>query len=224
MNSCVKYAKSIIENGARQTTVYDAEVLTAYRETSPKVVAHILPPPLKPAKQPLGGAFPVNYPKTNFSQLYQEAAIFVYAEFNGRPGNYCIGISVDEDMAMAMGRAIHGFPTKMAKIASEKDGNVLSGRLPRHGIDFLSITAALTGQANVADGRKQIDAVYNAVIIVPGPAWLPSMSDWEWIMKTNVGGAILGQKVLIPTMPQQGNGCRIVNTASIAGLVCLNAP
>ncbi len=68
-----------------------------------------------------------------------------------------------------------------------------------------------------------VDLLFNnAGVVIPGPAWLLSLNDWEWIMKSNVWGAIHGEKVFIPIMLKQDTDCHIVNTSSLAGLVALN--
>ncbi len=68
-----------------------------------------------------------------------------------------------------------------------------------------------------------IDLLFNnAGVVVAGPAWLISLNDWEWIMKSNVWGIIHGQKAFIPIMLKQDTECHIVNTSSVAGLLNLN--
>lgn len=162
-NSFVKDAKSIIKNAAKQTTFYDAEILTAYWETLPEIIERVLPPPLKPGKKPFVSAFVANYPRTNFSEPYHESALLVSAEFNGQPGNYCIGLSVDDDMAMALGREIHGFPKKMARIEFTKNGNCVTGSCSRLGIEFIAITAMLNKSTDAVDGKKTIEEFYASV-------------------------------------------------------------
>lgn len=70
---------------------------------------------------------------------------------------------------------------------------------------------------------QHVDLLFNnAGVVVPGPAWLLSLNDWEWIMKVNVWGVIHGEKVFIPIMLKQDTDCHIVNTSSVAGLIDLN--
>jgi len=70
---------------------------------------------------------------------------------------------------------------------------------------------------------EHVDLLFNnAGIAITGPAWLLSLNDWEWIMKTNVWGAVHGEKVFIPIMLKQNTECHIVNTSSVAGLLNLN--
>ena len=68
-----------------------------------------------------------------------------------------------------------------------------------------------------------VDLLFNnAGVVVAGPAWLLSLNDWEWTMKSNVWGIIHGEKVFIPMMLAQDTECHIVNTSSVAGLLHLN--
>jgi len=70
---------------------------------------------------------------------------------------------------------------------------------------------------------QHVDLLFNnAGVVVPGPAWLLSLNDWEWVMKANVWGVIHGQKAFIPIMLKQNTECHIVNTSSVAGLLNMN--
>ncbi len=117
-----------------------AKVLTAVFRTDKTVLARILPRPLRPAKNPLGFAFVAHYPQTNFGTVYSEAALFVQAEHRGRMGMYCLAMPVDDDMAMAGGREVFGYPKKMAEsITLEKVGPKVVKRVVRKGTELLRI-------------------------------------------------------------------------------------
>ena len=45
-----------------------------------------------------------------------------------------------------------------------------------------------------------------------------SIEDWQWILDVNLLGVVRGTRAFVPMMKAQGSG-RIVNTASLAGLV-----
>lgn len=60
--------------------------------------------------------------------------------------------------------------------------------------------------------------VNNAGVYVQGEVHQTSLEDWQWIMNTNLTGAFLCTKAVVPRMIEQGNGV-IVNVASEAGLV-----
>jgi len=89
-----------------------AEVLTAVFRTDQAVLARILPRPLQAPENPLGFAFVAHYPQTNFGTVYSEAALFVQAKHKGRLGMYCLAMPVDDDMAMAGGREVFGYPKR----------------------------------------------------------------------------------------------------------------
>nr|MDO8079524.1 acetoacetate decarboxylase family protein [Candidatus Freyarchaeota archaeon] len=125
---------------------YDAEMLIAIFLTTPEFLRKVLPPPLEPPPIPLGLAYVANFPKTTMMQSYSEAAIFLDAQFEGKPGNYCLAMPVDNDMAMAQGRELAGFPKKMAEISLEKRGKKIVGKVTRRGAEILKIRASLTEQ------------------------------------------------------------------------------
>ncbi len=59
----------------------------------------------------------------------------------------------------------------------------------------------------------------NAGVLVPGCAWERSAEDWEWVLGVNVFGCIHGARVFLPILIEQGEPARIVNTASVGGLL-----
>jgi NAD(P)-dependent dehydrogenase (short-subunit alcohol dehydrogenase family) len=61
--------------------------------------------------------------------------------------------------------------------------------------------------------------VNNAGVGAGGPAWEATWNDWEWVIGVNLWGVVHGVKVFTPLMLAQNTECRIVNTASAAGLV-----
>jgi acetoacetate decarboxylase len=130
---------------------YDVENIAMFWETTPDVVKRLLPPPLEPADFPLVYAFVANYPKTNISLSYKEAALFLACKFNGEIGFHCIAMPVTEDMAMASGRESFGYPKKMAQISFNCVNGVVEGWVERHGIRFFQAKAKLTGKPNASD-------------------------------------------------------------------------
>ena len=138
-----------IAKGYRPNAVfYDAEMLTVYFETKPEIVKRLLPPPLKPAKDPFGGAFVANYPKTNFGVTYRESALFLLAEYNGEEGAFCLAMPVTSDMALILGREVFGYPKKIANISISRDGEMVEGWTERHGTRFFEVRTRLTGKFN----------------------------------------------------------------------------
>jgi NAD(P)-dependent dehydrogenase (short-subunit alcohol dehydrogenase family) len=60
--------------------------------------------------------------------------------------------------------------------------------------------------------------VNNAGVAGGGRIELCSMDDWQWIFDINLFGVVRGTRAFTPMLKAQGSG-RIVNTASLAGLV-----
>ena len=153
------FVKSLEEIQAKRhssSDFYEAEMLTVFWETKPEVVARLLPPPLEPAAYPLVIAFVANYPRTNFDMSYQESALFLRAVHKGQVGQYCLSMMVTNDMAMAAGREVFGFPKKMADIHLVKNGEDLEGWTERRGVRFMEIKTRLTGRLNEPEARSII--------------------------------------------------------------------
>jgi acetoacetate decarboxylase len=152
----VKSFQEIMANTRTTADFYDAEMLTLLWETKPEIIARLLPAPLKPASQPVAMAFVANYPRTNFDVTYYESALFIRASYNGEEGNYCLSMPVTNDMAMAGGREMFGFPKKIADIHLKRDGEVISGWTERRGIRFMEVKAKMTGKFNDAQAQEAL--------------------------------------------------------------------
>lgn len=138
--------------GSRETLdFYDAEMLAVYWETKPEIIEKLLPPPLKPIDTPTVYAFIADYPATNFGVKYKEAALFISAEFEGIEGGYCLAMPVTNDMALAAGREIFGFPKKLSTIHFNREKRTVEGWVERHGTRFFEVKAKLNGKPNSSD-------------------------------------------------------------------------
>lgn len=133
---------------------YNAEFLSTYWETKPEIVKKLLPPPLKPAKHPVASVFIAKYPRTNFGVSYHEGALFLFAEYDGITGAYCLAMPVDNDMAMIGGRETFGYPKKMSNIQFEKKEKSFKGSVERLGIKYVEIQAELNNKTNAKDFLK----------------------------------------------------------------------
>lgn len=136
----VKTPQELSQLAQRKIVFYNAEMIFAVWLTKPEVVKRLLPPPLKPAGVPLASAFIGDYPSTSFGPAYNEAALFLMAEYDGIVGNYCLAMPVTGDMAMAGGRETFGFPKKIAQqILLSKDGHEYHGLVERNGVRFFKL-------------------------------------------------------------------------------------
>lgn len=149
----VKSFEEIMANVRATADFYDAQMLTVFFETRPEIVARLLPPPLEPAKDPIAMAFVAHYPSTNFDVTYNESALFLRAVHNGEEGGYCLAMPVTNDIAMAGGREVYGFPKKIADIHINRDGESVTGWTERRGIRFMEVKANLTGKLNAPEAQ-----------------------------------------------------------------------
>jgi acetoacetate decarboxylase len=133
---------------------YEAEFLSVYWETKPEIIKKLLPPPLKPAKHPVINAFIAEYPKTNFGINYKEGALFIFAEYGGITGIYCLAMPVDNDMALIAGRELFGYPKKMSTINFKRSDKEAEGWIERHGIKFFEVKVKFTNKLNAKDAMK----------------------------------------------------------------------
>ena len=111
----IRTFEEIMAMVGKRAEFYGAEMLTVTWETTPEIIKSLLPPPLKPAEKPIASAFVADYPRTNFSLPYKEAALFLLAEYHGVAGGYCLAMPVTYDMAMAGGREVFGYPKRWPK-------------------------------------------------------------------------------------------------------------
>ncbi|NVM38528.1 MAG: acetoacetate decarboxylase family protein [Candidatus Lokiarchaeota archaeon] len=150
----VKTPKELEELRRSSFDFYDAEFLAVFWETKPEIVKHLLPPPLKPVKHPVVQAIIANYPKTNFGVIYKEAALFLFGEYDGVIGIYCLAMPVDNDMALIGGREVFGYPKKMSNIHFKRENKEFEGWVERHGIQFFELKAKLNNKPNAKDAMK----------------------------------------------------------------------
>ena len=152
--SFIKTSEELKRLSLKSADFYDAEFLSVYWETKPEIVERLLPPPLKPVKHPIATAFVSNYPRTNFGVSYKEGALFLFAEYDGVIGIYCLAMPVTNDIALIIGREYFGYPKKIANISFNKSENEVEGWIERHGVKYFEIKAKLTNKTNATDAMK----------------------------------------------------------------------
>ena len=59
----------------------------------------------------------------------------------------------------------------------------------------------------------------NAGVQLTGAAWEFELGEWEWQLGVNLWGVIHGIRAFVPAMLEHGEPGRVVNTASVGGLV-----
>jgi len=138
--SFVKTPQELYQLNQRKYEFYDAEMVFEFWLTRPEIVEQLLPPPLKPGRLPIAAAFIAVYPRTSFGLPYNEAALFLSAQYDNISGSYCLAMPVTNDIAMAGGREIFGFPKKIAQqIQLNQTGDKTIGFVERNGVRFFEL-------------------------------------------------------------------------------------
>ncbi len=80
--------------------------------------------------------------------------------------------------------------------------------------------AQVEGLAVAAEAQLgRVDLVVNnAGVAAAGAVGVAPLSDWQWVISTNLWGVIHGCHVFVPRLLKQGGGA-ILNVASVAGLI-----
>ena len=128
--------------------------------------------------------------------------------------------------AMALAFAGQGMRVALADVDEKGLGETLEA-LRRRGTDGFSMKVDVSSADEVeAFARRSVSelgAVHvvcnNAGVSPLGAAWENTVDEWRWILGVNLWGVIHGVRAFVPRLIAQGEG-HIVNTASVAGLIC----
>ena len=100
-----------------------------------------------------------------------------------------------------------------------EDGPAVDGDVTHRRLDVRSEEDWEAARAWVEQEWGGLDVlVNNAGVAGGGRIELCSLDDWEWIFDINLFGVVRGTRAFAPMLKAQGSG-RVVNTASLAGLV-----
>ena len=136
--------------------------------------------------------------------------------------------------------AASGFGRELALLCATKGMYLVLADVDAAGLDK---TVALTGlppeqvacQVCDVSQSEQVDALSdsalerfggthllfnNAGVIAAGPLWKSTPQDWAWVFGVNVMGVANGIRSFVPKMLARREPAWVINTASVAGLVC----
>jgi acetoacetate decarboxylase len=116
--------------------------IRAVYETDADIVAAVLPPPLAAGERPEVGVT-ISQVAVHLAPGFDVsigAAIFgVRAVHDGTEGLYMITMPMTTEGAVVGGRETYGEPKKLAEIAFDWDGEVMSAAVTRHGVAYLEL-------------------------------------------------------------------------------------
>lgn len=110
-------------------------------ETDPDALAQVLPPPLKPAAHPYVRAT-INQVDILGSPL-GAAAISVACAHGAEEGWYSLVMPMTTERSLIGGREVFGEPKKLAEVVVDRDGDLVTGTVTRHGVTFAEIRGRL---------------------------------------------------------------------------------
>ncbi len=134
------------------------KALTVYFETSPAVIAELLPPPLKPTPNPVAVASVGEVGASSCAGPYRYASLGVKAQYEEVIGYYYLAAPVSTPEAMTFGRELYGEPRKVAKIIFEEQDEHVWGSAERHEIRYMSMRGRCSNPAPA--GRQETSAFH----------------------------------------------------------------
>jgi NAD(P)-dependent dehydrogenase (short-subunit alcohol dehydrogenase family) len=100
--------------------------------------------------------------------------------------------------------------------------------LKSSGADARAVVCDVSDRASVQRAAEQTFAAFGKVHLVCNDAGVGiggqfeaiAPSDWEWVIGVNLMGVVHGVQAFLPHIKAHGEDAHIVNTASLAGVVC----
>ncbi len=140
--------------------------VVAVWESDPDAVAAVLPPPLKPTSRPLVRA---NISKVDLPGYPLGAgSVAVAAEHAGVTGWYPLVMPMTHERALIGGREVFGEPKKLGEVEVERDGLVVRASLARHGIAFVEVRGAVSGDLPLPEPVQKTDFYFKFLPAVDG--------------------------------------------------------
>ena len=110
--------------------------------TEPDTVRRLLPPPLRPAAEPLA-AVSVGRWQSNCLGDFAGGVLNLAALHEEVEGSYVVAIYMDREAPITFGRELFGEPKKQAASAMVLDGDRAHAHVERHGVRLIELTAEL---------------------------------------------------------------------------------
>lgn len=119
----------------------------------------------------------------------------------------------------------------MRLVLADVEATALNAVVAELGAGGATVIGEVVDVAHDEDVQRLADRAYaqmgavhllfnNAGVGSGGLIWENSDRDWQWVLGVNLWGVIHGVRHFVPRMIAHGEAGHIVNTASVAGLVC----
>ena len=131
-----------IEATLRSPRFVNAEMLQIEFLTRPDTAAHVLPPGLEPASEPLMVAM-VGRWQSNCVADYEGGALYVAARHGDIEATYVLAMYMTTDQAIIVGRELFGEPKKQCTTGLNRGGDRMTGWVERHGVRLIELEAEL---------------------------------------------------------------------------------
>ncbi|MET7682972.1 acetoacetate decarboxylase family protein [Streptomyces sp. NPDC005423] len=140
--------------------------VVALWESDPDAVAAVLPPPLEPTGRPLVRA---NISRVDLAGRPLGAGSFaVAAAHGGVEGWYPLVMPMTLERALTGGREVFGEPKKLGEVTVERDGLLVRASLARHGIVFVEVRGAVSGDLPLPEPARRTDFYFKFLPAVDG--------------------------------------------------------
>jgi acetoacetate decarboxylase len=140
--------------------------VVAVWESDPDAVAAVLPPPLKPTARPL---VRVNISRVDLAGHPLGAGSFaVAARHDDVEGWYPLVMPMTQERALTGGREVFGEPKKLGEVTVEREGLVVRAALARHGIAFVEVRGAVSGDLPLPAPARRTDFYFKFLPAVDG--------------------------------------------------------
>jgi acetoacetate decarboxylase len=107
-------------------------------ETDPEIIASILPPPLRPAAEPLV-RLQIMGVTMGEGELFASGNFTVRATHDGTEGAYCVFMPQPSEPIVVGGRETFGEPKKIADISLQRDGDRVRAEISRYGLSLFLV-------------------------------------------------------------------------------------
>ncbi|MGE5612727.1 MAG: acetoacetate decarboxylase family protein [Bacillota bacterium] len=128
----------------------NAQLLSVTLEVDPAKMRTFMPAGLRLAEPYRADLFTAWFPETSFGNGYLAAGLLVHVRTRTGVGVHCPWLVADDDDALILGREVAGYPTKLATITWESDGEQVTAAAARRGSPLLSMNARIREQLPAA--------------------------------------------------------------------------